>query len=70
MAKGRNRNEQKYARIDKYNTMVEKGPPAKAAQDFHRQAYPTGAPGVRKEPRHIDAAEYLKRKGVAGLWRS
>ena len=60
MGKGRNRSEQNYARIDKYNSMLKKGPSAKAARDFHRKAFQIGAPGVRDDSESM--IDYLAKK--------
>lgn len=56
MGKGMNRKEQRNNRRDKYNTMIKKGPSAKAAQQFIHQAY-----------KSYNVDEYLKKKGVVQI---
>lgn len=56
----KDRLEQRRRRIDKYNTMIKKGPSAKAAQDFHRKAFSVGAPGIRDDSESM--IDYLAKK--------
>lgn len=60
MGKGMNRKEQRNSRMDKYNTMIKKGPSAKAAQEFHRKAFSVGAPGIRNDSESM--IDYLAKK--------